>query len=171
MKISVANFKANWNGFNRQKQKMTLKKRKNFWSIQGDFVYLQNLDVLQETRIDDHWQVDANRSLSESWKEFTKFTLLKAKPPKGCMWSGERLTNGPKLENPLKREKSKNGQTRSQNSIMLEGYFIDPDDGEHKETAGRARLMFVVTGVVYRVHSNGQDRKRMSVGQLHVVMR
>ena len=43
----------------------------------------KNLDVLQEKRIDDYWNVDANRSLSDSWKGFTKFTLLKEKPPKG----------------------------------------------------------------------------------------
>ena len=51
-----------------------------------------DLDVLQEKRIDDSWKVDANRSLSDSWKGFTKFTLLKEKPPKGRMWSGWRLT-------------------------------------------------------------------------------
>ena len=51
------------------------------------------------------------------------------------MWSGGRLTKiqattrpenfllkfGPKLEKPIKREKSKSGQTRNQSSIMLEG--------------------------------------------------
>ena len=42
-----------------------------------------DLDVLQEKRIDDYWNVDSNRSLSDSWKGFTKFTLLKEKPPKG----------------------------------------------------------------------------------------
>ena len=36
-----------------------------------------NLDVLQENRIYDCWNVDANESLSESWTGFTKFTLLK----------------------------------------------------------------------------------------------
>ena len=35
-----------------------------------------NLDVLQEKRTDDHWNEDANRSLSDSWKRFTKFTLF-----------------------------------------------------------------------------------------------
>ena len=32
---------------------------------------------MQEKRIDDYWNVDTNRSLSDSWKGFTKFTLLK----------------------------------------------------------------------------------------------
>ena len=50
------------------------------------------LDVMQEKRIDDYWNVDLDRSLSDSWKGFTKFTLLKEKPPEGHMWSGVRLT-------------------------------------------------------------------------------
>ena len=51
-----------------------------------------DLDVLQGERIDDHWNVGSNRHLSDSWKGFTKFTLLKEKTFKGYMWSGERLT-------------------------------------------------------------------------------
>ena len=51
-----------------------------------------DLDVMQEQRIDDYKNVDLNRSLSDSWKGFTKFTHLKEKPPTRCMWSGERLT-------------------------------------------------------------------------------
>ena len=52
-----------------------------------------NLDVMQEKRINDYWEVDGDRTLSDSWKGFTKFTLLNQKlPPHGCMWRGERLT-------------------------------------------------------------------------------
>ena len=51
-----------------------------------------DLDVLQEERIDDNWNVDANKHLSDSWKGFTKFTLLKEKLPKKSMWSGWRPT-------------------------------------------------------------------------------
>ena len=46
------------------------------------------LELLQESRIYDHWNIDANRNLSDSWKRFTQFTLLNEKPPKGHMWSG-----------------------------------------------------------------------------------
>ena len=52
-----------------------------------------NLDVLQENRIDDCWNVDANESLSESWTGFTKFTLLKDHSQYQCetlSWSCER---------------------------------------------------------------------------------
>ena len=46
-----------------------------------------DLDVLQEKRIDDYWNLDSNRHLSDSWRGFTKLTLLKEKPYKGYMWS------------------------------------------------------------------------------------
>ena len=42
-----------------------------------------SLDVLQEKRINDYWNVDGDRTLSDSWTGFTKFTLLNEKPPPG----------------------------------------------------------------------------------------
>ena len=51
-----------------------------------------NLDVMQESRIDDYWNIDGSRDLSDSWTGFTQFTLLDEKPPDGYMWSGRRLT-------------------------------------------------------------------------------
>ena len=45
-----------------------------------------DLDVAQEKRIDDCWNVDGNRNLSDSW------TLLNETPPEGYMWSVVRLT-------------------------------------------------------------------------------
>ena len=42
-----------------------------------------NLDVLQQSLIDDYWHIDVDGSSSDSWTGFTKFTLLKEKPPKG----------------------------------------------------------------------------------------
>ena len=50
------------------------------------------LDELQETRVDDYWNIDGSRDLSDSWTGFTQFTVLGEKPPEGYMWSGERLT-------------------------------------------------------------------------------
>ena len=51
-----------------------------------------NLDVKQEKRINDYWNIDGSRDLSDSWTGFTQFTLLEEKAPDGYMWSGERLT-------------------------------------------------------------------------------
>ena len=49
-----------------------------------------NLDVMQESRIDDYWKIDGSRNLSDSWTGFTQFIPLEEKPPDGYMWSGER---------------------------------------------------------------------------------
>ena len=51
-----------------------------------------NLDVMQERRIDDYWNIDGSRDLSDPWTGFTQFTLLQEKPPDGYMWSARRLT-------------------------------------------------------------------------------
>ena len=45
-----------------------------------------NLDVKQEKRIDDYWNIDGSRDLSDPWTGFTQFTLLEVKPPNGYMW-------------------------------------------------------------------------------------
>ena len=47
-----------------------------------------NLDVKQEKRIDDHWNVDVSRDLSDLSTGITQFTLLEEKPPDRYMWSG-----------------------------------------------------------------------------------
>ena len=51
-----------------------------------------NLDVKQEKRIDDYWNIDGSRDLSDPWTGFTQFTLLEEKALDGYMWSGGRLT-------------------------------------------------------------------------------
>ena len=38
-----------------------------------------NLDVKQEKRIDDYWNIDGSRDLSDPWTGFTQFTLLEGK--------------------------------------------------------------------------------------------
>ena len=48
---------------------------------------------MRESRIDDYWNIDGSRDLSDSWRYFIQFTLLSETPPEGYMWSGERLTN------------------------------------------------------------------------------
>ena len=39
-----------------------------------------DLDVAQEKRFDDNWNIDEDRRLSDSWTGFTKFTLLQETP-------------------------------------------------------------------------------------------
>ena len=50
-----------------------------------------NLDVKQDKRIDDYWNTDGSRDLSDPWTGFTQFTLLEEKPPDGYMWSGVEI--------------------------------------------------------------------------------
>ena len=51
-----------------------------------------NLDVKQEKRIDDYWNIDGSRDLSDCWTGFTSSAQVEEKPPEGYVWSGERLT-------------------------------------------------------------------------------
>ena len=44
-----------------------------------------NLDVKQEKRIDDYWNVDGSRDLTDPWSPEEKVS-------DGCLWSGRRLT-------------------------------------------------------------------------------
>ena len=42
-----------------------------------------SLDVLLEKHIDDFWNVDGERELSDAWTGFTRFILLNERPPDG----------------------------------------------------------------------------------------
>ena len=115
-----------------------------------------NLDVKQERRIDDDWNIDGSKDLSDSWTGFTQFTQLEEKPPDGYMWSGERLTRKqltsrpdhvwPELwkkmgKNAKLKEKQKwsNEKLHLDNARKLRGiYFIDLEDKELKETIKNA---------------------------------
>ena len=73
----------------------------------------KNMDVKQEKRIDDYWNVDGSRDLSDPWTGFTQFTLLEEKPPEGNMWSGERLMRKQQTSRPdhfISRNLGNNGK-------------------------------------------------------------
>ena len=116
-----------------------------------------NLDVKQEKRIDDYWNIDGSRDLSDPWTGFTQFTLLDEKAPDGYMWSGRRLTRKQLTSRPdhlwpeLWKSMGKNAKLKEKqkwaeekihldNARKLRGiYFIDPEDKEYKETIKNAR--------------------------------
>ena len=116
-----------------------------------------NLDVKQEKRIDDYWNIDGSRDLSDPLSGFTQFTLLDEKAPDGYTWSGGRLTRKqltsrpdhlrPELWKSMgKHAKLKEKQKWSDEKLHLENarklqgiYFIDPEDTEFKETIKNAR--------------------------------
>ena len=47
--------------------------------------------VKLEKRIDDYWNIDGSRELSDPWTGFTQFALMEEKPPDGYMWSGGEI--------------------------------------------------------------------------------
>ena len=47
-----------------------------------------SLDVLMEKHIEDYWNVDGEKELSDAWTGFTRFILLNERPPDGYTWSG-----------------------------------------------------------------------------------
>ena len=51
-----------------------------------------NLDVKQESRIDECWNINGPRDVSDFWTSYTQSTLLDEKPPDGYMWSEKKLT-------------------------------------------------------------------------------
>ena len=116
-----------------------------------------NLDVKLEKRIDDYWNIDGSRDLSDPRTGFTQFTLLDEKAPDGYTWSGRRLTRKqltprpdhqwPELWKSMgKNAKLKEKQKWSEEKIHVDNarklrgiYFIDPEDKEFKETIKNAR--------------------------------
>ena len=115
-----------------------------------------NLDVKQERCIDDYWNIDGPRDLSDSWTGFTQFTLVEEKPPEGFLWSGERLTRRQLTSRPdhfwpelwikfrrnaklKERHKWSNEKPKLDNARRIRGiFFIDPEDKEFKQTIKNA---------------------------------
>ena len=86
--------------------RMPVKQENDFWSMSGNFIYRHhveprvklyspresfpipltyidvtrtthtNLDVKQEKRIDDYWNIDGSRDLSDPWTSFTQFIFI-----------------------------------------------------------------------------------------------
>ena len=96
-----------------------------------------DLDVLQEKKIDDYWNVDSSWHLSDSCRGFMKFTLLREKLPKGYMWWREETDKdsddfqisfvfgqkfGRKLVKRLTMETNNGGRKMNQSLTMLESW-------------------------------------------------
>ena len=112
---------------------------------------------MQERSINDYWNIDGSRDLSDSWTGFTQFTLKDEKHPDGYVWSGERLTKRQVTFRPdhlwpevwiklgrnaelKERQKWSDEKPKLDNARRLRGiYFIDSEDKEFKETIKNAR--------------------------------
>ena len=116
-----------------------------------------NLDVKQEKRIDDYWNIDGSRDLSDPWTGFTQFTLLEENLLMDICDPGETLTRKQLTSRPdhlwpelwekmgknaklKERQKWSHEKRHLDNARKLRGiYFIDPEDKEFKETIKNAR--------------------------------
>ena len=108
-------------------------------------------DVMLERRIDDYWNIDEARDLSDSWTGFTRFILLEGKPPDGYTWSVGTTSRPDFLwpetwksmsEAPQRKEKQKwvIEKPKLDNATRLRGiYFIDAPGPEFKETIENTR--------------------------------
>ena len=85
-----------------------------------------NLDVKQETRIDDYWNIDGSRDLSDPWTGFTQFILLEEKAPTDicCPVWGRRIN-----------EKTAYIQARS---LMARAMEIN---GKARQAEGKAKVV------------------------------
>ena len=116
-----------------------------------------SVDVMLEKSVDDYWNVDGNRELSDAWTVFTRSTLLSEKPPDGFSWSGRRLTRKQTTSRPdtlwpemrkhmsdASKRKEKQKWTvekpKLENARRLRGiYLIDPEDEEFQITVKNTR--------------------------------
>ena len=103
-----------------------------------------------EKHIEDFWNVDAERELSDAWTGFTRFIFLNERPPDGYTGSGERLTRKQNTSRPddiwpdkwtrmfdaaKKKTKQKWAieKPKLHNARQLRGiFFIEPDVEEFK---------------------------------------
>ena len=82
-----------------------------------------SLDVLLEKNIEDYWNLDGQKELSDAWTGFTRFTVLDEKQPDGYTWSRERLTRK---------------QTTSRPDTLLPEIWKDVSDSSKKQRKAKA---------------------------------
>ena len=104
------------------------------------------LDVMLERRIDDYWNIEGNRNISDSWTGFTRFTILDEKPPdvySGPGGGSRKNKRYPGLtaygqrygKTCQKQRNERKNEPKLENARRLRGiYFIDPEDAEFIET-------------------------------------
>ena len=105
-------------------------------------------DVMQEKRINSYWNVDGNRTLSDSWTGFTKFTVINENLLQDTRGPGRRLrkiqaTARPEnlwpeiwtgMSQAAKKQERKWAMEKPklENARKLRGFFfIDPEGEEH----------------------------------------
>ena len=110
-----------------------------------------SLDVLLETQIDDHWNVEIEREPSDAWTGFTRFMILDEKPLDGYTWSWRRQTSKPDNVWPDMWKHLSDASKRKQKSAIEKAQFdnarrlrIELDDEEFKRIMKNARRKFEI---------------------------
>ena len=116
------------------------------------------LDVMSEKHIEDCWNVDGDRELSDAWTGFTISFVLSEKPLDGYKWSGVRLTGKPTTLRPdnvwpdmwkrmsdASKRKGKQKwaieKPKPENARRLRGiFFIEPEEIKHTMENARRKL-------------------------------
>ena len=111
-----------------------------------NFVIISVSMVLLEKNIDDYWNVDGDRELSDMWTGFTRFTVLNEKPPDGYKWSRGRLTRKQTTSRPdtlwpeIWKERSEAFKRRKKQKWAIEKPKLDnARDGEIKDIMENVR--------------------------------
>ena len=97
--------------------------------------------------IDDYWNVDGERELSDAWTGFTRYLLLTERPLDGYTWSGEvKLTrkqnNLPSRQCMARYVEKMSAKKKAKQRGAIEKpklFFIEPNDEEFKLTMKAAR--------------------------------
>ena len=105
-----------------------------------------------EKQIEDCWNVGGEKELCDAWTGFTRFVLLRERPPEGYTWSGWGLTRKQKIsrcddvwpdmwkfKSDAAKKKAKQRWTiekpKLDNARQLRGIiFIEPNDEEFQLT-------------------------------------
>ena len=89
-----------------------------------------NLDVKQEKRIDDYWNIDGSRDLSDPWTGFAQIYFIGRKSSRRILWSGERLTRKQLTSSPdhlwpeLWKSMGKHVKAEGEAKVVLKKRFI-----------------------------------------------
>ena len=116
-----------------------------------------NLNVMQESRIDDYWNIDGSRDLSDSWTGFTQFTSLceeTSRPIYVVRWETDKKAVNIQARSFMARTLDQNGkkcQAEGEAQVITwktktrwcqkirRIYFSVCEDEEFKETVRNAR--------------------------------
>ena len=106
-----------------------------------------------KNNIDDYWNVDGERELSDAWTGFTRFTLLNERPPDGSSWYWRKCTREETTSRPdnvwpdmwkhmsdaatsKAKQKWAIEEPELDNARRLRGiFFVEPDDEEFERTS------------------------------------